>query len=191
MAWSGSDDELEQARRVWVRLSQGRAAQLRRTGWRHYVRSGSTSVGVPGYLDAYVGRIVSAAERLHNVSLECRPALEVIDTYGADVDALLYVDPPYPSVVRGGSHCSSSYRHELRGEDQHAELLDRIRGVAAQVAVSGYRNPLYDRMLADWNITQMAAYTGTGNHRAEASNVRSEIVWTNFEPAQPLLISAE
>lgn len=30
-------DELEVARRVWVRLTQGRAGTLRNTGWRHYV----------------------------------------------------------------------------------------------------------------------------------------------------------
>lgn len=35
---SGLDD-LERARRVWVRLTQGRTGTMRKTGWRHYVRS--------------------------------------------------------------------------------------------------------------------------------------------------------
>ena len=49
-------DELEHARRVWVRLTQGRARTLRRTGWRHYQDLGQSYAALPGYLHGYCGR---------------------------------------------------------------------------------------------------------------------------------------
>src|SRR5690242_8873556 len=87
-------DDLELARRVWVQLTQGRAGTRRQTGWRHYVKpAGNTSM--PDYLDGYLDRILPAAERLREVSMECRPALDLIHQYGAEPEVLLYVDPPY------------------------------------------------------------------------------------------------
>jgi DNA adenine methylase len=94
----GGVDELELARRVWVKLTQGRDRGLRArgsTGWKHYVYPAGTSVGMPDYLDGYVERMAAAAERLHRVSLERLPALDLIAKYGAEPDVLLYVDPPY------------------------------------------------------------------------------------------------
>ena len=49
-------DELEHARRVWVRLTQGRAGTLRRTGWRHYQDLGRSYASLPGYLHGSCGR---------------------------------------------------------------------------------------------------------------------------------------
>ena len=49
-------DELEHPRRVWVRLTQGRAGTLRRTGWRHYQDLGQSYAALPGYLHGYCGR---------------------------------------------------------------------------------------------------------------------------------------
>jgi DNA adenine methylase len=99
--------DVERARRVWVCLTQGRGATLRRTGWRHYVRpTGGT--GLPDYLAGYTARMPVAAARLARVSLECRPALEVIARYGAHPDVLLYVDPPYLGSTRGTTTCRAT-----------------------------------------------------------------------------------
>lgn len=87
--------DLETARRVWVRLTQGRAGVPFRTGWRHIQDPRATISPLPGYLSGYIGRIPPAARRLVGVSLECRPALDVIADYGRHEDVLLYCDPPY------------------------------------------------------------------------------------------------
>jgi len=50
--------------RVGVRLTQGRAGALRRTGWRHYQDLGRSCMSLPGYLRVYCGRIAAAAKRL-------------------------------------------------------------------------------------------------------------------------------
>jgi DNA adenine methylase len=189
-SYEPATEDLERARRVWVRLSQGRSNQMTRTGWRHYVDPAGTSIGVPGYLDGYINRMAAAAERMHRVSLECRPALEVIDTYGhGGSDVLLYLDPPYLGEVRGGKNSTTSYTHEMKSADQHQELLEALRGLSASIVLSGYTHPLYEAWLSPWHRTEFSAFTGTGNHATAASGQRTEVVWTNFEP-HPNLFTA-
>ncbi len=122
-------DPLERARRVWVRLTQGRGGMLRRTGWRHYGDPHGGS-GMPDYLAGYTARILPAAARLAGVSLECRPALDIIDRYGRHADVLLYVDPPYLQSVRGRTW-GSQYQHELRTDTEHRELAAALIGADA------------------------------------------------------------
>lgn len=174
-------DELEQARRVWVRLTQGRAGTLCGTGWRHFVKP-TGSFGMPDYLDSYVARMAAAAERLHHVPLECRPALEVIAWYGRSPDVLLYADPPYLKSTR----TSGAYRHEMTEAD-HRDLAAGLRDAKASVVLSGYPSALYDAELyADWH--RMEFESGTGQN-AETWGNRTEVLWSNrpFPLAQPAL----
>jgi DNA adenine methylase len=164
--------ELEQARRVWVRLTQGRSGLLRKTGWRHFVAPGRNSHAMPEYLDGYVGRIAAAAERLHHVSLECRPALEVIAWYGRSSDVLLYIDPPY----LGSERASGSYRCEMTSDDEHRELADALHNVKASVVLSGYPSELYEQLYAGWSRAEFEAGTG---QNAETWANRTEVIWSN------------
>jgi len=161
------------ARRVWVQLTQGRAGTRRQTGWRHYVKpAGNTSM--PDYLDGYVDRMAPAAARLHRVSLECMPALDLIAKYGAEPEVLLYVDPPY----LGSTRCRSwdGYPHEMRTEAEHRELAEALTAARAAVVVSGYPSDLYDLDLyRDWHRVAMAAGTGQGGTWAN----RTEVLWSN------------
>lgn len=177
------DDELEHARRVWVLLSQSRAGQLLKTGWRHYCRAGGSGSSMPDYLTAYVARMPEVAARLRTVSLECRPALNLIERYGHDTDTLLYCDPPYLASVRN----SIGYRHEMSNED-HGALLLALRGVAASVVLSGYPSDLYDDTLANWDRVEMTAWTGQGAGTpgiARAAGMRTEVLWSNRPLARP------
>ena len=109
--WDDLDD-VERARLVWVRITQGRAGILRKTGWRHYVDPAGCSVGMPGYLNGYVDRMAAAAERLHHVSLECRPALELIGTFGAHRDVCLYAHGEW--TVPPVKYSPTTSRHQGR-----------------------------------------------------------------------------
>lgn len=169
-------DELEQARRLWVRLTQGRSGRLKRAGWRHYVSPSSVSTAFPSYLDGYVERMAAAAERLHNVTLECRPALEIIDRYGAHEDVLLYVDPPYLGSTRANDR---SYRHELMTDDEHRALAAALRSCKAAVVLSGYASDLYDgELYPDWHRQTFVTGTGQGIGGTGWSN-RTEVLWSN------------
>ena len=46
-------DDLELARQVFVKLTQGRSGRLKRTGWRHYVDPAGCSVGMPALPATY------------------------------------------------------------------------------------------------------------------------------------------
>lgn len=170
--------DLEVARRVWVRLSQGRGGQLRRTGWRYYV-TGPTAptIGMPAYLEAYVERMAQVAERLHSVSLECRPALDIIDAYGESAEHVLYIDPPYLGDTRGTTH---AYKHEMRDETEHRTLASALSTVNATVLLSGYHSPLYDELYRDWWRHEIAATTSQGVVKAgSGGSNRTEVLWSN------------
>lgn len=168
-----SDDELEVARRVWVRLTQGRGAQLRRTtGWRYFAAPRGSNLAMPGYLEAYRNRLAPCLDRLAQVSLECRPAIEVITEYGQHEESLLYVDPPYLGETR---NWGNQYRHELRTETEHAELAEALLAARAAVVLSGYPSPLYDELFAGWDRVSMTARTTQGGSDSE----RTEVLWSN------------
>lgn len=175
-ATDAPDDELETARRTWVALTQGigRALTGRKTGWRHYINPAATTYGMPMYLDAYVRRTAAAAERLHRVSLECRPALDVIARYGTEPEVLLYVDPPYLGTARSSNN--NEYLHEMRSEADHRELAGALLDARAAVVVSGYPSPLYDDLYADWHRADLSAYSGNA---AAGAQLRTEVLWSN------------
>ncbi len=164
--------DVERARRVWVRLTQGRGGHLRRTGWRHHQVSGGRSM--PFTLAGYVDRFGFAAERLAGVSLECLPALEVIGKYGRDDHALLYVDPPYLGQTRS----AHVYRHEMTDETAHRSLADALHSCEASVVLSGYPCSLYDDLYRGWARVELNAYTGQANTTRENGR-RVEVLWGN------------
>lgn len=164
-------DDLETARRVWVRLTQGRGGTLRRTGWRQYIDPAGTATSLPGCLDGYVDRLAAAAERLHAVSLEALPALELIARYGRHDGTLLYVDPPYLGTTR----TFANYRHEMRGEEQHRELAAALADCRATVVLSGYHSPLYDELYEGWHRFETAARADN----AKTTRARTEVLWAN------------
>ncbi|WP_055477653.1 DNA adenine methylase [Sphaerimonospora mesophila] len=162
--------DLERARLVWVRLTQGRAGTLRQTGWRHFQDPAGSSSGMPRYLAGYVSRLAPVAERLSCVSLECRPALEVLDAYGRHPGVLLYVDPPYLGSTR-----ARNYRHEMGGEAEHRELAKHLEACRATVVLSGYHSPLYDELYDGWHRMEIEAHTGQANDWQR----RTEVLWSN------------
>ena len=183
-----TDDDLEMARRVWVRLTQGRGRTLRedKTGWKHYVYPSGTSIGMPGYLDGYVGRMATAAARLHGVSLECLPALDLIAKYGAEPEVLLYVDPPYLGTTRNHRN---NYKHEMKDAADHVALAEALRAARAAVVVSGYASDLYDRELyAGWDRLSLPAHTGNGG---QDNTARVEVLWSNRPLGDQLALEFE
>lgn len=164
---SGGSD-LERARLVWSALVQGRTGTLANTGWRH---ARSTVDG--RMLRSYVQRIETVAERIREVSLECRPALEVIEKYGSDESTLIYADPPYLGSVR-----RHNYKVEMTSEGAHRELGEVLSGCRATVVLSGYHSPLYDELYADWFRVELPSRTTQGD---SARVERTEVLWSNRE----------
>ncbi|MCT8873797.1 DNA adenine methylase [Shewanella xiamenensis] len=83
---------------------------------------------------------------------------------------VVYLDPPYVHSTRTSQ---ARYKYELT-DDDHRELLTLVRGMPCFVLLSGYRNSLYEEMLADWWSTDFQVMSRGG--------VRTETVWCNFVP---------
>lgn len=166
------NSDLEVARRVFVRLTQGRAAQMTAAGWRHYVHPAGSSASMPRYLAGYVGRMAAVAQRLQGVSLECMPALDIVAKYGDSAEVLLYVDPPYLGVTR----TSGGYRHDMKTAAEHRALAEALHEARASVVISGYASDLYDRDLySDWSRYEIVTGTGQGNTWRQCV----EVLWAN------------
>lgn len=170
--WDPTDDDLELARRIWSRLAQGRSGTLRNTGWRHYIDPAGSATAMPGYLEAYVDRLAAAAERLHDVSLENLPALDLITKYGKQPNVLLYVDPPYLGTTRGWGN---NYRVEMKTDLEHRELAAALTNCKAAVVLSGYHSPLYDELYQGWHRYEQTTMTGN----AKTAKDRIEVLWSN------------
>ena len=131
-------DDLERARRVWVRLTQSRSQSMKPTGWKYQKDAGAVGKTRASYQSAYAARIGAVSARLHGVTLESRDALELIREYGAEPTCCLYVDPPYLGSTR-----ASNYRVEMLDDDAHRTFADALNGCKASVVLSGYASPFY------------------------------------------------
>ena len=150
------------------------AAHSGGTGWRYFEDPGRRGpISMPVYLTAYVRRIgaASLSERLAGVSLECRPALEVITAYGKHDSVCIYADPPY----LGSTRSSRQYAVEMSHDHEHEQLAEALTACRAAIVLSGYDSPLYRRLYGDWNRIEIAAFTGQANTNGR----RSEVLWSN------------
>ncbi len=165
-------DPVERARRTIASsfMAHGTTARKQnRSGFKAKgVRRNSTGsrdwLGWPDQVPAFV-------ERLRGVTIECRPALEVIAQQDSP-ETLFYVDPPYPistrSSVRTRSDAERAYRYNL-SDDEHRELGAALRSLDGRVVVSGYACPLYDdELFPDWRRVVRPANTDGGGLREEA-----------------------
>jgi DNA adenine methylase len=164
-------DELERARTVWVLLTQTRSSTLRKTGWRHFQDPRGTSSGMPRYLEGYVERMPAAAGRLIDVTLEARPALDLISDYGRFPEVLIYADPPYLGSTR-----ARNYRHEMTSHREHRELAQALHAARSTVVLSGYHSELYDVLYDGWHRVEISTWTGNAN---QGTGGRTEVLWSN------------
>lgn len=164
-------DDIERARRVWVRITQGRGNSVSgKSGWRYGKSAMAKGTSWPQYLTAYVDRMYAAAERLSNVSIENRDAIDLIKEYGAHEDVCLYVDPPY---VASSRVALNQYRLEAADADFHERLAVALNGCKASVVLSGYESPEYTDLFKAWRTVEMTAPHSLG------ATARTEVLWIN------------
>ena len=179
-AYEPTEDIIERSRRLIIRSFMGFGSNAhasaekghRSTGFRGGAhRSGTTpAIDWKNYPDA----VIALVERLQGVTIESRPAIEVMAQHDRP-DTLHYVDPPYLHQTRAKGNKYDlgwrMYRHEMTDE-QHAELLEYLRTVQGMVVLSGYASPLYDEMLFDWQRIEKETF-------ADGARPRIEVLWLN------------
>lgn len=175
LAYEPTDNELEIARRVLVRSHFGFGGNgiHKTTGFRGSgIRAGTLPVHVWSKLPATIAMTV---DRLKDVVIENRPALQIVDQYDASGN-LFYLDPPYLMSTRGRS--SERYKHEMSDED-HKELLENLKALKSHVVLSGYRSSMYDEALSNWRRIEIDTFS-------DKALKRTEVLWCNFEDCLPL-----
>lgn len=166
-----ADDEVEQARRFFVRSCQsinGKGVSWARSRRQDVPRSVATA--------RRVDRLWQVAERLRTVQIEQRDAVDVIRAYDAE-DCVMYIDPPY---FGRASVSTADYRHDMPAEAEHRKLANVLNGCRATVFLSGYASPLYEDLYAGWSRYARAVQrlssqqrVGDGEHHA------TEVIWSN------------
>jgi DNA adenine methylase len=176
-----TDDEVEQARRDFVRWRQslgGRGDSFSFT--LHRVRRQMADV-VSGYLSAIDQQLPLIVERLRAVQFLCRPAVEVVRQWDS-ADTLFYCDPPYLHETRAAGS-RAVYGIEM-SEDEHRELAETLNTCRGKVVLSGYPSALYDDLYGSWRTVEI----DIPNHAAggrQKTRMR-EILWLNFSAAARL-----
>ena len=163
--------DLERARRVWVRLTQGRSHSMKPTGWWHAKCKAGRGTGPADDSVSFSARMAGIAERIRKVSIENRDALDLISDYGTEPTVCIYADPPYLGSTR-----AANYRMEMLEDDLHVQLAAALRECKASVVLSGYASPLYEELYPGWHRRELKAPTALSGRAAE-----NEVLWSNVE----------
>lgn len=173
-------DDLELARRFWVRVNQSFAKTAgRQTGFS--VTTARTQA-VPASIAGRRARFAACAARIMQATLECTDALDLIRRL-ATADSATYVDPPYWSGTRrsrrAGTACAD-YRVDMGDTERHEELAEVLHASPGAVLLSGYHSPLYDSLYGDWDRLEISTHTHGSNALAVNRGTRTEVLWANY-----------
>lgn len=165
-------DSFHKAARFLIQCWQGHGFRTNgyKVGWKNDVQGRENMYAVKNWY-RLPGWILAITDRLKQIQIENRPALEVIKRHNFP-NVLIYADPPYLLDTR----TAKQYKHELTEQD-HIELLETLLQHTGPVVLSGYQSDLYDDTLTGWHketIKGRAEYQGQD---------RREVLWMNFKPA--------
>lgn len=173
-----SIDELERARRWWIRTSQSfNHTAGGKTGWATSIHRGSNSART---VLNRIERFAAAVERLEHVVIENRDAVDVITQYSAP-DAVIYADPPYLASTRTAmaKRPGGDYKHEFSTERDHLRLAEALHSTPSTVLLSGYDSPLYADLYGDWHKTGRRVLRRSSNGRSAKQGHANEVIWSN------------
>jgi DNA adenine methylase len=166
--------DLERARRFFVRARQARTGLAQTASLGRWANCKNTSrAGMSGVVSRWLGSVEDLPDialRLLRVQIENRPAVEVIRLYDSPA-TLFYCDPPYLHETRGDS---KAYAFEM-DEKQHIELAAALHRCKGDVAISGYRCDLMDRLYEDWR-----RFDAPMKQCHSIKKPRQECLWMNY-----------
>ena len=175
--WMHEDDEIEKARKFYVRTMQSVASN---GGW-CYAKSKSRR-GMCQSVSRWLGNIEEnlsgAIERLKEVQIENLDVLDLIKKYDKE-DTLFYLDPPYVPETRKQK---KSYDCEMTRE-QHIELINTLINVKGKVILSGYDNDIYNKLLDNgWKKIILGEFSKRGQKTNNGELTKGkEFVWINYD----------
>jgi DNA adenine methylase len=118
-------------------------------------------------------RLTEVVERLRDVRVENRDAIELLEMFLDRPATLMYLDPPYLADRTMG------YTNEANDEEFHVRLLKMANKARCMIFISGYENRLYEAELTKkrgWSKRTIDTITKDNNGN---EHNREEVVWTN------------
>lgn len=174
-----SDDDLEEARRVWVRHRQGLAGAAKTAGDWGREPGGDSHGWSPGASETKLAALRTYAARLRGVCIDSIDGAEFVDKWG-QVATFVYCDPPYVTATRK----STTYAHEMTDAD-HRRLAVACHGAVergAKVAVSGYKSALYEELFAGWRRIEVdVPLYGARDTKGQR---RTECLWMSYDVSE-------
>lgn len=164
-------DRIERLRCFLVRswFSKGGMVNCETTGWK--VANHDSKVVTTW--NSVSDRLRAAAARFKSVHIECRDTVELMLRVDSDRTAF-YIDPPYPEETL--NFRKKVIYSQPFDERNHFDLLSALANIKGRAIVSGYRHPMYDHHLRDWQRMDIA-------HVCQSGATKTECLWLNYEPA--------
>jgi DNA adenine methylase len=180
-SWEDTVDDLERARRWYVRMRQAFGCSSSRS-WGHE-RNGELSGGPRARSFAStVDELDRFAQRFRGVQIEHLDWRQLLALYDSE-QACLYLDPPYHPATRSRMGRNHGYRHELSAAD-HDELVGAVLDLRASVLLSGYAHPSYDILeRSGFERLELNHRVTAARHPSGRRKVR-EIVWRRTTASQ-------
>lgn len=171
-AYEHTEDSIERARRTIVKGFQAHGSTGcsggKMTGWRRRIPKNGGRISHDWH--AVWEHVADWADRVRGVYIENEDALTVMKRWDA-IDALHYVDPPYPASTRSSGSGAEGYAHEMT-DAEHQTLAIVLGSLRGTVILSGYRCPLYDELFAGWKRVEKKALADHGQARTECLWIR-------------------
>lgn len=168
-AWEvQSTHSYDKAAAFLIKCWQSYGYRTTKTGWKRDVQGREKAYTLRHWCDL-PSVILQTAERLKLVQIECRSALELINTFDSP-KVFMYLDPPYLFETRKASQ--KQYNYEMDNTD-HIELLKAIKHSSAKIMISGYDSELYNSELSNWERVELKSNNNTGS-------ITKEMLWMNY-----------
>ena len=173
-------DDIQKAWAFFVTQNQGFGGVAETYGrWGRVFASRTAMAETNSSWQNRISKLMWYHKKLMTVQLDNQDALQVIQ-YWDSPDTLFYCDPPYLADTRK----SGKYQHDCC-DDFHNKLVDTLSAIKGQCVLSGYDNPIYDRLnwqKKDFKTTCSAAGRTRGSGLQDKGNAidkqqRVETLW--------------
>jgi DNA adenine methylase len=175
--WEKTDDEIEKARRFFVKTRQSMSGIGQ--SWSFGVVMNSTHSHKNIIRD-----LKFASERFRDIYVENRDFKFVLEHYDS-VNTFFYLDPPYVMDTRSKGDV---YDFEF-SLDKHAELVDCLLKIKGKALLSGYEHDVYNPLIDkgwtkySFDVKLHAAVKSRKNNEENAPRpMRTEVLWMNYKP---------
>ena len=171
--------DVQRAHRFYYLIMAGWGGEGAYPRFQTSIRDGGHGNRLIGALKTLEVRLRPIHSRLRTVLIENLDWKDCIDRYDSN-STFLYLDPPY---LGNGVN----YKFNLRDEDQHLTIAERLRTTKGLWLLSAYDTEAMRNMFAGYSITPVSAFSGMKASKASQQTgyrrtLNREVLITNYDP---------